>query len=211
MEAFREEYGEPDVYPVERADGDHTLPPNVPSHVVVPLSLGTKKAKEYTLEDARLLLSDFGESFAPAREVRLGQDCHTPMDFRPLDTYLQPRVPLSFSADIWSLATAIWDIIGMQQLFGDFFHRQDKIIAQMTDSLGPLPPRWFETWEHRGEFFNDNGSPLSGRDVSPKLPGLFEKRVQKYRRTRGMGEFGHEETTALLDLIRGMLEYEPGE
>ncbi|CAJ2506665.1 Uu.00g078510.m01.CDS01 [Anthostomella pinea] len=67
VDQFREEYGKPEIVPIRRVDGQ-PLPPNVPSHAVMPLYLG-KKAQDFTLDDARgLVLSDFGEAFAPGTE-----------------------------------------------------------------------------------------------------------------------------------------------
>jgi hypothetical protein len=62
------------------------------------------------LPEARLILSDFGEASTPMSEVRLGRDCHTPPVFRAPKAKFEPEVPLSYPSDIWSLATAIWDI-----------------------------------------------------------------------------------------------------
>ncbi|OJZ91184.1 hypothetical protein ASPFODRAFT_124273 [Aspergillus luchuensis CBS 106.47] len=67
-----EGYGEPETVPISRCDGK-PLTPNIPAQAVKPLFLG-KYAETMTLADIRPLLSDFGEAFAPASEVRLGQD-----------------------------------------------------------------------------------------------------------------------------------------
>ncbi|QLI70171.1 Serine/threonine-protein kinase spk-1 [Metarhizium brunneum] len=206
---FRKEYGEPDSYPVRRVDG-HPLTPNVPPRAVVPLCI-EKKAPEFTLQDAHILLSDFGESFAPAEEPRLAKDCHTPVDFRPPEAHFEPNTPLSFSADVWSLATAIWDILGMQALFSSAFYSNAQVMCQIVDALGPLPSDWFEKWEDREDFFDAKGKPKPGRHVWPKIQGAFENTVQKYRRDDNMGEYCEEETAAILDMIVQMLRYRPEE
>lgn len=77
VDQFRQKYDEPDTVAVSRADGK-SLSENVPSLVALPLYLG-KRAQDFTISDAEgLILSDFGEAFAPATERRLGKDCHTP-------------------------------------------------------------------------------------------------------------------------------------
>ncbi|KYK55373.1 protein kinase domain-containing protein [Drechmeria coniospora] len=209
IQQFRKEHGEPLTYPVERVDGN-ALPPNVPSSAVVPLSM-KKEAEIFALSDARLLLGDFGEAFISAAKSRLGADCHTPVDFRPPEARHEPNVPLSFSADIWSLATAIWDILGMQPLFSSAFTSREKVMCQIVDVLGPLPSDWFEKWEAKTEFFDDDGTPKPGRRVWPKLGELFEERVQQFRREDNMDEFGHEETAAILDMMGRMLQPMPEE
>lgn len=195
------------MYPVERDDGS-ALPPNVPKTVVVPLSMG-KRADKFTLSDAHLLLNDFGEAFTPAARSRLGVDCHTAVNFRPPDVRFEPNVPLSFSADIWSLATAVWDILGVQPLFSRAFYSKEEVMCQIVDVLGPLPKDWSTKWEANKDFFDDSGNPKSGRDVWPKIGDAFEERVQKFRREGNMGEFGREETVAILDMFIRMLKLKP--
>lgn len=170
-----------------------------------------KKAQEFTLADAHLMLSDFGESFAPAKEDRLGKDCHTPVDFRPPEALFEPDSPLSFSADIWSLATAIWDILGMQALFSSAFYSDEKVMCQIADTLENMPPSWLQKWEGRGDYFDDNGLPKNGRYVWPKMKEAFEERGQQFRREDKMGEFDQEETAAILELMTEMLRFRPEE
>lgn len=47
------------------------------------------------------------------------------------------------------------------------------------------------------------------RDIWPSIDQAFEDFVQKYRRMHDMGEFGEDERTALLDLMRRMLAFRP--
>ncbi|KJZ76458.1 hypothetical protein HIM_04187 [Hirsutella minnesotensis 3608] len=211
IEQFRERFGKPDIYFVERLDGNPLhVPPSIPRAVVVSRSLG-KRANDFTLSDARLLLSDFGEAFIPSAQSRLGADCHSPVDFRPPDAFFQPDIPLSFSADIWCLALAIWDILGMQPLFSSAFGSLDTIISQVVDVFGPLPSDWWEKWEGRAKYFNDDGTPKARREVWPKLEQAFEECVQKFRRQHNVGEYGQDERVAILDLVGRMLKLKPQE
>lgn len=90
IDQFRDKFGKPETVPIRRVDGK-PLPPNVPPQAVVPLYLG-KKAQEFTLADARdLVLSDFGEAFAPATEKRLGKDCNTPVARKAPETLFRAR------------------------------------------------------------------------------------------------------------------------
>lgn len=138
---FYHEYGEHDVVPVTHRDG-MPLPPNVPKKAVIPLDFG-KPAKQFSLSDSRVLLSDFGEAFSPDSEVRRGEDCHTPLAMRPPESRFDPQRPLSYSADIWSLAVAIWEIIGMKSIFSNDWITADEITAQQIDTLGPMPLDWW--------------------------------------------------------------------
>ncbi|ATY62979.1 Di-copper centre-containing [Cordyceps militaris] len=207
-EQFRRQYGEPELYPVERVDNG-LLPPGVPSSAVTSLHM-CKHAKEFTLADARLCLTDFGESFAPALGTRLGSDCHTPLEFRPPEALLAPETPLSFSSDIWSLATAIWDIIGMKALFSSFFCSQDEFILRLEDTIGPLPAEWLARWDARADYLYENGERKpGGKKPWWSLEEAFARGVQKDRRELGMGEFGTDEEAAILALMRSMLCFRP--
>ncbi|KFZ17733.1 hypothetical protein V502_04424 [Pseudogymnoascus sp. VKM F-4520 (FW-2644)] len=77
------------------------------------------------------------------------------------------------------------------------------------DVLGPLPLSWWESWEERSQFFDENGRPNEGRHVWLPMNEAFEG-VQKYRRkSKRVDEFSTEETVAVLDLIRRMLAFRP--
>ncbi|GES60281.1 protein kinase domain protein [Aspergillus terreus] len=73
------------------------LPPNTPATAVLPLSLG-EAVEEFTLTDARVLLSDFGESFNPTDNPRRGKDCHTPLAARPPEVLFQSQ---TYRGDPW--------------------------------------------------------------------------------------------------------------
>lgn len=115
---FRKEFGEPETIPITRTDGK-PLPPNVPQAAVIPLYSG-KKAQDFTMDDARgLVLSDFGESFAPATDPRRGKNCNIPIAKTAPEALFKPDTPLSYPSDIWSLGIAIWEILGMKSIFSD--------------------------------------------------------------------------------------------
>jgi len=209
VEQLYEKYGEPETVPITQRDGK-LLPPNVPANTVLPLYLG-KIAEEFLLSDAHVLLSDFGEAFAPDLEVRQGEDCHTPLAMRPPEARFEPLAPLSYSADIWSLATTIWEILGMKAIFSSEFATADELVSQHIDVLGPMPLNWWERWGERSQFFGDNGRPKEGRYVWPSMDKAFEEGVQKYRRKLRANEFDREETGAIIDLMRRMLAFRPEE
>ncbi|TAQ89035.1 hypothetical protein B7494_g2639 [Chlorociboria aeruginascens] len=128
IDQFREKFGEPEMIPISRFDRK-ALPPNIPSQAVVPLYLG-KKAQEFTLADTRgLVLSDFAK--------------------RAPEALFEPDAPLSYPSDIWSLGTAIREILGMKFIFSESETR-DEIVAQQIDVLGSqhFPPSWRKhLWE----------------------------------------------------------------
>ncbi|KAM3452924.1 hypothetical protein MY3296_004193 [Beauveria thailandica] len=111
-----------------------------------------KKAQDFSIQDACLRLGDFGKSFIPASQVRLGQDCHTVFDSRPPETYFEPDAPISFPSDVWSLAMEIWDIIGMQPPVSSAFYSEDAVRCQMVDQLGSMFAEWVQEWPGRSNF-----------------------------------------------------------
>lgn len=131
-------YGDPEVFPVTQRDGK-PLTANVPEKAVIPLVLGDE-AELFTIADIRVLLSDFGESLNPTSDPRRGEYCHTPLASRPPEALFQPKGPLLFSADIWSLATCLWEILGMEAIFSSELHTPSELGSQQIDGLGLLPP-----------------------------------------------------------------------
>lgn len=212
VDQFRDKFGEPETVPVRRVDGA-PLPASVPPEAVLPLYLG-KKAQEFTLDDARgLILSDFGEAFAPATEQRLGRDCNTPIAKRAPETLFEPDAPLSYPSDVWSLGTAIWEILGMKFIFSES-ETVDEVVAQQVDVLGlhNFPAAWRGTWERTTADAKEGvpRRPPGDRELWPPLEDAFEEFVQKYRKKREvLGTYGREETSAILDLMRGMLRFRP--
>ncbi|KAJ5197029.1 hypothetical protein N7449_007508 [Penicillium cf. viridicatum] len=207
---FYERFGEPETVPITRRDGE-PLPPNAPTKAVVPLLIG-KYADEFSLSDAHPLLTDFGEAFPPASETRIGKDCHTPNAFRAPEAKFESQMPLGYPSDIWSLATAIWEIIGMKAIFSTDFVDGDQIAAQHIDVLGPMPSEWWQHWEARSRFFDQHGYPMESYKENkwPSLEESFETGVQKWRRKMG-GEIEEDEKVAFLDLMRRMLSFRPEE
>ncbi|KAK2760154.1 hypothetical protein FQN53_007938 [Emmonsiellopsis sp. PD_33] len=209
IEQLYKKYGKPETVTITQCNKD-PLPPNAPAQAVLPLYLG-KKAEEFTLSEvgAGILLSDFGEAFEPASDLRQGKDCHTPLAFRAPEAHFEPQAPLSYPSDIWGLATAIWEILGMKAIFSLEYTDINKIISQHIDVLGPLPFPWWESWEERDLFFDGNGNPKEDRDVWPPINEAFEEGVQKYRRMGKIGEFDSEEASAIMDLMCRMLAFRP--
>lgn len=198
-----ETYSEPETVPITRCD-EKPLPHNAPTKAVLPLFLG-KYAEKFCLSDAQPLLSDFGEAFSPASEVRLGKDCHTPLAFRAPETRFESQTPLSYPLDVWSLATAIWEIIGMKAIFSTDFVDEDEMVSQHVDVLGPMPSEWWEGWKGRSRFFDEHGCPTESHREN-KWPS-FEESFEI-----GVGdEMMEDEKSAFLDLMRCMLRFRPGE
>lgn len=169
-----------------------------------------KYADKLTLSDAYPLLTDLGESFSPLSDTRLGKDCQAPPAFRPPEATFEPSAPLGYPADIWSLATAIWELVGMKALFSIEHVPNDEILAQYFDVLGSMPSEWWTRWDGRGQFYDENGRPKESyvENMWPPLEEAFDNGVQKWRRRHG-SEMPRDEIKPFLGLTRRMLAFRP--
>ena len=173
MEGLYRKYGSPTTEPVVRLDNG-PLQPNVPSTAVLPMWLG-KPSEEFLASEAQLLLTDFGEAYFPSTENRY--ESRTPLAFAPPEACFEPERSLSFSSDIWTLACAIWLILGQRPLFEDILVTQDDITAEQVDVLGKLPSEWWEKWNERHEYYNEEGEPNQDQDVR-SWDDRFETHIQ---------------------------------
>ncbi|KAF1820129.1 kinase-like protein [Dissoconium aciculare CBS 342.82] len=200
------EYGEPVLEAVTRSDGDHSpLPPGIPAQVVMPLWLA-RPSEGLSVNEAKLLLSDFGEAFAPSQERRLNHNA--PAASRPPESRFAPEQPVSFAADIWMLACTIWQICGQKPLFEGAFATDDSMTRQQVEALGKLPASWWLKWETRDQFYTEDGTALSSyprRMLSMRI----QQHMVKPRAGRNMKCFDDDELQALEALLRAMLAFLP--
>ncbi|PWY89710.1 kinase-like protein [Aspergillus sclerotioniger CBS 115572] len=196
-------YGEPESEPIARFDG-RVLPSCIPSRAILPVWLG-EASEDLLLPEANLLLSDFGEAFAPAKENKF--DSHTPLVYRAPEARFEAK-PLSFPSDIWSLACSIWDIIAESPLFEGFLATEDDMTCEHVDALGVLPSEWWQQWEARQRKFTEDGKPINRKSFR-SLQDRFKDSIQDPRQTVGMPPFEPAERTALLSMLRPMLSFKP--
>ncbi|CAI7649154.1 unnamed protein product [Penicillium bialowiezense] len=196
LDKFYETYGEPELDPVVRFDGN-PLPPGVPSHGIVPIWLGEAKTK--------ILLTDFGEAFSP-KERKC--ESRTPLVMRPPEARFEADSPRSFSSDIWSLACTIWSIIAQRPLFEGFMATEDDMTCEHVDALGILPLEWWRKWEARPLKFTEDGKPIN-RKPFRSWDDRFEDSVQRPRRDSDMPPVDEREMEALFDMLRPMLSFRP--
>lgn len=133
---------------------------------------------------------------------------HTPLSFVPLEARFEPDRNFSVSADIWSLACSVWIILGQRPLFEDIPATPDDNTAEQVDTIGNLPPRWWEKWKARHEYFDGRGHPNQDRNVR-SWEDRFEKQIPLPRQKAGMSTFDEEEKDAVMDMLRSMLFFEP--
>jgi hypothetical protein len=96
----------------------------------------------------------------------------------------------------------------MKAIFSSEWYSPDKVAAQLVDLHGPLPRNRWEAW-NESEFFDVNDRRKKGRYVWPPMDQAFEDDIQTYRRKAQTGEYGRDETIAILDLMRRMFAFRP--
>ncbi|KAK0751238.1 kinase-like domain-containing protein [Schizothecium vesticola] len=202
-------FGAPDSEPVVRSDGKPTSSaPGVPPYVVKPLWLGIP-SDELTPGDAKLLLADFGVAFRPSDKSRF--QSYTPLVLRPPEAFFEPTALLSFASDIWSLGCSIFELLGHRSLIDGIITPQDEITAQQVHLQGRLPSEWWDRWELRAKWFDETGKPLSNERDIWSWDRRFDEWVNGLRPSCGTDLVKDDEKAALLELLRWMLAWRPGE
>jgi serine/threonine-protein kinase SRPK3 len=163
-----EKFGEPESEAVVRLDGKPLLD-GVPARIFIPGWFGVP-SDEIVLGDEKIVLSDFGVSFNPAKELRFSSKT-LPL-LQPPEARFSDQ-PLSFPSDIWTLACTIWEIFGQRPLFEAFFPSADRVTMEQVEALGILPPEWWRKWSRRLEWFDEEGeSKTSKGHAGPWTRGL---------------------------------------
>lgn len=209
-------FGEPDPEPIVRLNAQNQpdtsspkLEAGVPSHAIPPIWLGIA-SDALPLNEAQILLTDFGTAFRPSEKSRF--ESYTPLIIRPPEAYFEPTTPLSFPSDIWSLACVIFELFAHRSLIdGYFLPTQDDITAQQVHLQGPMPDEWWGKFENREEWFDEDGTSRSKEGDVWGWDKTFDKWVQEPRADRGMEVIGQEERLALLEMLQSMLTWRPSE
>ncbi|KAJ0413994.1 kinase-like domain-containing protein [Aspergillus carlsbadensis] len=215
LEQLRAKTREPAKELVVREDGG-PLDPGVPHEVVVPLWLGHDCGK-VTLADAPIKIADLGEAFRP-RETRQ-YTASVPLLRAPPESRFAAGgldEPLSFPSDVWTLACAIWETFGCGPPFEALFASLDGVTREQVEMLGKLPERWWNQWETRNDWFDEDGCKnvkeslrqwhgTTHRDWDTRS---FED-IREPREKYNFEIFTAEEETAFRAMMKMMLVLEP--
>ncbi|KKK18005.1 putative srpk [Aspergillus rambellii] len=208
--------GEPAKELVVREDGA-PLDPGVPPELVILIWLGIDSDK-VTLGDALIKIADFGEAFNPRETKQYA--CHTPLLLAPPESRFAGAgnldEPLSFPADIWTLACTMWDIFGCRPPFESFPVSQDAVTMEHVEMLGKLPNRWWNEWEERSNWFDEDGRKNMKQNLRQWYGNThrdwdmrFAEYIRQPRERHGFDLFTAEEEMAFRGMIKLMLVLEP--
>ncbi|RDA94481.1 hypothetical protein CP533_2304 [Ophiocordyceps camponoti-saundersi (nom. inval.)] len=209
IEQLYERYGEPEKERIVRLDtGAAATDPGVPPYAVLPMCWAVPSI-DMTLDDAKMMLSDFGVAFRPSDKSRF--ESYTPIVLRPPEAFFEPTTPLSYSSDIWSLGCVIFELLAHRSLIDGFLAPQDEITAQQVELQGLMPSEWWEKWQERPKWYDEAGMPLSNASDIWSWDRRFEQWVQDSRRAMKMETMAQDEWDALFELLKWMLAWRPSE
>lgn len=205
VEEIYERFGEPQKQPVVRVDGAPTGP-EAPTYTVAMRPLINH---EDGVIDPYIMISDFGEAWIASEKSQ--EELNIPSYYMcPEATFAKDHI--GKPADVWSLACTLFEILGNRPLFKrQYFFNRDDNISEMVSTLGILPQQWWESWEARGEFYNEDGScNMDSIRLDTLEPEPLLQRIQQHRWGKD-GDFSGEEAISLERMLRAMLIYNPQE
>lgn len=82
------------------------------------------------------------------------------------------------------------------------------MIKERVDTLGKLPHDWWQKWDARQRWFNEEGERTSGV-AGRSLTDRFVDSVQLPRHEQAIEDVGQAEKTAILNMLRGMSTFMP--
>ncbi|KAL9039061.1 MAG: hypothetical protein Q9180_002755 [Flavoplaca navasiana] len=177
-----------------------------PSHTVKPAWVVTPC---HQVHDPRICIADFGGAWLNA-DLLPKHGIQAPLVYLPPeDTFA--RNSLGFPVDIWTLACSIYEIMGDGPLLEGFLSDKDDMIAEMISCVGPLPQDWWNVWEARGDFFEEDGSwrtEMARCRDSKSRP--LSQRIQDMGRETDP-EFSTDEAKTLERMLGSMLKFKPEE
>ncbi|KAL2862525.1 kinase-like domain-containing protein [Aspergillus lucknowensis] len=201
-------FDQPREVPIQRVDGKPGEP-HAPPHAIYPMALSIPADE---VHDPEIIISDKRTSFIVPQTP--SPTLCTPALYSPPEDFFNEPITHSTAADIWTLGVNLYEVLGERPLFETFAWDGDDIIAEMINSLGQPPTRWWNSWVKRSEFFEEDGSWVADfRRISTPVFGRLHQRL--WDMGRGETEQTCEwdvaggELRALEDLLRAMMTFEP--
>ncbi|CAG8955989.1 hypothetical protein HYFRA_00008845 [Hymenoscyphus fraxineus] len=206
------QFGEPKKEPLVTISGKNPAPSG-PEYLVEGLSLDRIDSR--FISD-QISIIDFGESY----------DIHSsPAELGIAGSFRSPELlfdnAIGIGCDLWALACTIYEIRTGVSLFENFMDDDDEVIMEMVPLLGKLPEPWWSSWEARGQWFEEDGTPLLNPNTGQPimLMGTLEDFLSgkslsddnPMRSRKGGYILPLEESKDLANVLRGLLKYEPKE
>ncbi|WEW55519.1 hypothetical protein PRK78_000950 [Emydomyces testavorans] len=202
-------HGKPYEVPTRRLDGKPSIP-HGPPHVIYSMIWNMPANK---MIDPEIIIMDYGTSFIVSKTP--SPTLHTPALYSPPEDFFNEHI--TTAADVWTLGVVLYDVMGERPLFETFAWDPDDIIAEMVNTLGQLPTRWWESWTKRSKFSNPDARSWI-TNFQRTGPPVF-RRLHQRMWDMGRGETPETcewdvtggEFKALEDMLRAMMIFEPAE
>ncbi|KAJ5153870.1 kinase domain-containing protein [Penicillium coprophilum] len=192
-------FDKPYEIPIRRVDGKPGEP-DAPPHAIYPMALNMA-ANE--VGDPKIIISDYGRSFIVSQTP--SPTLYTPALYSPPEDFFDEPITHPTAADIWTLGVNLYEVLGERPLFETFAWDRDDIVAEMINTPGQPPVRWWNSWAKRCHFFEE----WIFRRIS--TPVFRRLRQRLWDVGRGETEQTCGEPCALEDLLGVMMAFEPAE
>lgn len=199
--------GSPIKQAISRYD-NNPLGPEAPSYAVLPAHLfQLGRPPRGDVGDVSIL--DFGEA-SFASELR--KQWHTPIVLQAPEALLGEVV--GQPADIWAFACTVFAIFDNTALFASGMPNADDVLAEIVDTLGRLPEPWWQKWNCRDEFYEEDGRKKTEdltedyHEVRPLAVRI--RRMRSSPPAAGDAEqLGEEDLGGLQELLEHCFRYKP--
>ncbi|KAI1347920.1 kinase-like protein [Xylaria sp. FL0043] len=203
--------GEPQKAYVRTESGED-LPASSPQYLTIPAD--TSRLGDEYLTD-QICIIDFGESFPISSPP---EDLGMPENYLPPEVLLEDQEnAIGPACDLWALGCTLFEIRQQIPLFYMIYDK-DELLAEMVRFFGKLPEPWWDKWEAREDFFDNQGKWIRYRyseeewslDVALSKPQeICRMGSDNNGAARKTLTTSKAEQSLMADLLYKLLRYEP--
>lgn len=160
-------------------------------------------------EDTRKNKNDEGEDEDDNRDDNMDNGMDD--DDTEKDDKKEERVAIGPACDLWALGCTLFEIRQQIALF-HMIYDPDELVAEMVRFFGQLPPPWWDTWERRAEYFDEQGKWIGGNQDRSLKWLLSQSRTYKQETSdiQWVSMTTPEaEQKLMADLLYKLLQYDP--
>ncbi|KAJ6023893.1 hypothetical protein N7540_004690, partial [Penicillium herquei] len=187
-----------------RTESGEELPESSPQYLTLPADI-SRLGEKYLTD--KICIIDFGETFPISSPP---EGLGIPENYLPPEVLLEHEDAVGPACDIWALGCTLFEIRQQIPLFY-MIYDIDELIAEMVRFFGKLPQAWWDKWEARSDFFDDEGNWVWGRPNAQKwsLEVALNNPVEIFRPKAQRLVTSQEEQALLADLLYRIFRYEP--